>query len=168
MNQPASPEREFSLTRVFNAPRDAVFRAWTAAEGLVRWFGPKGFECIVATLDLRPGGVFHYCLRGPNGMEMWGKFVYEEVAAPERLVYVNAFSDKDGSLTRHPMSATWPLEIRNTLTLTGQAGKTTLTLRAVPVNATEVECQTFEAGFGGMAQGNAGAFAQLDAYLETL
>jgi uncharacterized protein YndB with AHSA1/START domain len=88
--------------------------------------------------------------------------------APERLVFVNSFSDKDGGLIRHPMSATWPLEIHNTLTLTELDGKTTLTLYGGPVNATEAERQTYAAGRSGLQQGMAGSFAQLDAYLETL
>ncbi len=171
MNQPSvseMPASVLTLTRVFNAPRDIVFKAWTEPERLAKWWGPKGFDFIAATLDLRPGGVFHYCMRGPNGMEMWGKLVYAEVVAPERLVFVNSFSDKDGGLTRHPMSPTWPLEIHNTLTLTEESGKTKLTLHGGPVNATEVERQTYAAGRSGLQQGMAGSFAQLDAYLETL
>ena len=167
-NAPATSEAVLTLTRVFNAPRAIVFKAWTEPERLAKWWGPKGFDFVVATMDLRPGGVFHYCMRGPNGMEMWGKLVYEDVVAPERLVFVNSFSDKDGGLTRHPMSATWPLEIHNTLTLTEQDGKTTLTLYGGPVNATEAERQTYAAGRSGLQQGMAGSFAQLDAYLETL
>lgn len=171
MNQPAASaisEPALTLTRVFNAPRAIVFKAWTEAERLAQWWGPKGFDFVVATMDLRPGGAFHYCMRGPNGMEMWGKLVYEEVVAPERLVFINSFSDKDGRLTRHPMSATWPLEIHNTLILTEQEGKTTLTLSGGPVNATEAERQTYEAGRNGLQQGMAGSFAQLDAYLASL
>lgn len=167
-NAPATSEAVLTLTRAFNAPRDIVFKAWTEPERLAKWWGPKGFDFVVASMDLRPGGAFHYCMRGPNGMEMWGKLVYEEIVAPERLVFVNSFSDKDGGLTRHPMSATWPLEIHNTLTLTEENGKTTLTLHGGPVNATEAERQTYAAGRSGLQQGMAGSFAQLDAYLETL
>ena len=167
-NAPATSEAVLTLTRVFNAPRAIVFKAWTEPERLAKWWGPKGFDFVVATMDLRPGGAFHYCMRGPNGMEMWGKLVYAEVVAPERLVFVNSFSDKDGGLTRHPMSATWPLEIHNTLTLTELDGKTTLTLHGGPVNATEAERQTYAAGRSGVQQGMAGSFSQLDAYLETL
>ena len=171
MNQPTAPaisEPALTLTRVFNAPRDIVFKAWTEAERLAQWWGPKGLDFVVASMDLRPGGVFHYCMRGPGGAEMWGKLVYEEVVAPERLVFVNSFSDKDGGLTRHPLSATWPLEIHNTLTLTEEDGKTLLTLSGGPVNATEAERQTYEAGRSGLRQGMAGSFTQLDAYLEAL
>ncbi|MEO6060883.1 MAG: SRPBCC domain-containing protein [Thermoflexales bacterium] len=171
MSQPSAPtisEPVLTLTRAFNAPRAVVFKAWTEPERLAKWWGPKGFDFVVASMDLRPGGVFHYCMRAPAGLEMWGKLVYREVVAPERLVFVNSFSDKDGGLTRHPLSATWPLEIHSTLTLTEQDGKTLLTLSGGPVNATEVERQTYEAGRSSLQQGMAGSFAQLDAYLEAL
>lgn len=107
----------------------------------------------VATLDLRPGGVFHYGLRSPNGHDMWGKFVYREIVAPERTVFVVSFADENGGATRHPMSPTWPLEVLNTMKLFEHDGKTTITMRGVPVNATEEDRKTFEAGFDSMQQG---------------
>src|SRR5205085_4388835 len=108
---------EFTITRVFDAPRELVWKAITESERLMRWWGPKGFTMQVAQLDLRPGGVFHYSMRSPGGNDMWGKFVYREVVAPERLVFVNSFSDAEGNLTRNPFSPSWPLEILNTWTL---------------------------------------------------
>jgi uncharacterized protein YndB with AHSA1/START domain len=68
-------------------------------------------------------------------------------------------------VTRQPMHATWPLEVLNTLTLSEQDGKTTLTLHGGPINATEEERKTFESGREGMRQGFTGTFDQLDAYL---
>lgn len=156
---------ELIVTRVFNAPRERVWKAWTEPERLAQWWGPKGFTMLTHQIDLRPGGVYHYCMRSPAGQEMWGKFVYREVAAPERLVFVNSFSDKDGHTLRHPMSATWPLEILNILTFTEHEGKTTITLQGGPLHATEEERQTFEAGRASVQRGMAGTFEQLDAYL---
>ena len=69
----------FVITRVFDAPRSLVWKAWAERDRLMQWFGPKGFIMRVATLDLRPGGIFHYCLRSPDGKDMWGKFVYREL-----------------------------------------------------------------------------------------
>jgi len=103
-----------------------------------------------------------------NGMEMWGKFVYLEIVEPEKIVFINSFSDKDGNTTRAPFSATWPLEVMNVLTLTEDEGKTTLTLRGEPHNATEEERKTFEAGIEMINNGFAGTFAQLDNYLDSL
>jgi len=90
------------------------------------------------------GGVHHSAMVGPDGKEMWGKMVYREIVAPERLVYINSFSDAAGGNTRHPLSATWPLEMLSTFTLTESAGKTTLGLTWTPHNATAEEIATFE------------------------
>lgn len=156
---------EFSITRVFDAPRERVWKAFTESERLMRWWGPKGFTMQVAKLDLRPGGVFHYGMRSPDGHAMWGKFVYREIVAPERLVFVVSFTDEKGNLKRHPMSPTWPLEVLNTMTLSEQDGKTTLTLRGIPINETEEERKTFEGGHKSMQQGFKGTLDQLTDYL---
>jgi uncharacterized protein YndB with AHSA1/START domain len=161
-----APEREFVSTRVFNTPRELVWRALTEAERLKHWWGPKGFTMLACTVDLRPGGLFHYCMQAPSGHQMWGKFVYREIVAPERLVFVSSFSDDKGGATRHPMSATWPLEVLNTLTLEEHDGRTTLTLRGGPINATEAERKTFAGGFESMQRGFAGTWDQLAEYLE--
>ena len=73
--------------------------AWTEAEHLARWWGPKGFPISVVKLDLRSGGVFLYSMRFPEGHEMGGKFVYREIAEPGRLVFINSFSDAEGGVT---------------------------------------------------------------------
>ena len=160
-----SQEREFLMERVFDAPRDLVWKAYTEAERLMQWWGPKGVTMRVATMDLRPGGRFHYCYVMPNGNEMWGIFVYREIIAPQRLVFTNSFSDAEGAIVRAPFSADWPLELLNTWTFTEQAGKTTITMRAVPINATEVERKTFEGAFASLEQGSKGTFDQLAEYL---
>jgi uncharacterized protein YndB with AHSA1/START domain len=157
--------QEFVITRTFNAPRQAVWAAWTERERLLQWFGPKGFTMTTASLDFRPGGSFHYCLRAPDGKEMWGKFVYREITAPERIVLINSFSDAQGGVTRHPFSPTWPREMQSTTTFVERAGKTELTLRWQPINATEEEWKTFDTAHAGMQQGWAGTFEQLDEYL---
>jgi len=159
--------RELVITRVFNAPREVVFKMWTEARHLEKWWGPKGFSIIVKKFDLQPGGIFHYCMGG-EGFEMWGKFTYLEIVEPEKLVFVSSFSDKDCNTTRAPFSATWPLEVMNTLTLTEEAGKTTLTLRGGSYNATDGERKTFEDMFESMNQGFAGTFEQLDEYLASV
>jgi uncharacterized protein YndB with AHSA1/START domain len=159
---------ELVITRTFNAPRDLVFKVWTEAEHLTHWWGPKGFALGVAKLELRPGGVFHYSMRNDEGFEMWGKFVYREITAPEKLTYVSSFSDAEGNTVRAFFSNTWPLEVFNTLTFTEQDGKTTVTLRGGPINATEEEIKFYESMHESMHQGFAGTFGQLDEYLATL
>jgi len=155
----------FVISREFAAPRELVWKAWTEAGRLNQWWGPKGFEMLASKLELRPGGVFHYGMRAPNGHEMWGKFVYREIVAPERLALVVSFSDAQCGVTRHPMSATWPLEVLNTMMLAEHGGKTTMTLHGIPVNATEEERKTFAAGRDSMRQGFKGTLDQLEEYL---
>jgi len=161
----APPSKPFVITRTFDASRDKVWKAWTERERLLQWFGPKGFRMTSAKLDLRPDGNFHYCLETPDGKEMWGKFVYRVIDAPDRIVLVNSFSDERGGLTRHPFSATWPLETLSTTTLSDEGGKTKLTIEWSPLNPTEEERRTFDGAHEGMKQGWTGTFDQLAAYL---
>jgi uncharacterized protein YndB with AHSA1/START domain len=158
-------ERELVITRVFDAPRELVWKAFTEPDRLAHWWGPQGFTMLVRTLDLRPGGVFHYAMRSPDGQVMWGKFVFRDIQAPERMVFVNSFSDEEGNITRAPFSPTWPLEVLNTVTLTETDGKTTVTLRGGPINTTEEEGETFWNRQESVRQGFAGTFDQLAAYL---
>jgi uncharacterized protein YndB with AHSA1/START domain len=159
---------ELVITRVFDAPRKLVFKAWSEAERLAQWWGPKGFGLEVKKLEFHPGGVFHYCMRMAEGAEMWGLFVYREILAPEHIVFVSSFSDKDCNITRAPFSQTWPLEVLNNLTLTEADGKTTLTLRGGPINASDQEYDAFESMFGSMQNGFNETFDQLEKYLANL
>jgi uncharacterized protein YndB with AHSA1/START domain len=164
----AAPDEQFVVTRVFDAPRDLVWKVWTDPQHLMHWWGPKGLTMVSCKVDLRPGGLFHYGMRTPDGVEMWGKFVYREIAPPERLVLVVSFSDAEGGTTRHPMSANWPLEVLNTMTLTEQDGKTKVTLEGIPINATAEERKTFKDGHKSMEQGFKGTLDQLADYLAKL
>ena len=70
--------------------------------------GTERRDRLSSKMDLRPGGTYHYGMRTPDGKEMWGRFVYREIIPPERIVFVNSFSDPEGGITRHPMAPTWP------------------------------------------------------------
>jgi uncharacterized protein YndB with AHSA1/START domain len=155
----------FTISRVFDAPADAVFRAWTELDALTRWWGPKGFTMHSCTLDLRPGGMFHYCMRSPGGQEMWGKLVFREIRPTEKLVFVVSFSDKEGGIQRHPMSADWPLEVLSTVTFTEHHGKTTISMTGQALGGSEKEIAAFTSGFDGMRGGWAGSMALLEEYL---
>jgi len=156
----------FIITRVFDAPRDRVWKSWTEAERLKQWWGPKGFTVKQCKIDLRPGGIMHYCLQMPDGNEMWGKFVYREIVKPERLVFVNSFSDPKGGVTRHPGHAAWPLEMLSTVTFEAQGGKTKVTVQWAPLDTwTDLERKTFDDGRESMKQGWTGTCDQFDAYL---
>jgi uncharacterized protein YndB with AHSA1/START domain len=89
--------RDFIVERTFAAPRQRVFEAWSKPEYLTQWWGPAGWTLPVCKMDFRPGGVWHYCMKGPGGEESWGKAVYHEIVAPERIVYSDYFSDAEGN-----------------------------------------------------------------------
>jgi len=159
---------DFTISREFNAPRDAVWRALSEADRLEKWWGPKGSTVRVIRFDFRPGGIFHYSMEYQPGKPMYGRFVYREIVAPERIVFVNAFSDEAGGITRAPfpqLGDKWPLEVLNVMTLTEQSGKTTLSLRGGPITSKAEEIETFVGMFDSMRQGFGGTFDQLDAYL---
>jgi uncharacterized protein YndB with AHSA1/START domain len=162
---PTMQMREFVVTREFAAPRDLVWAAWTQREHLARWFGPKGFTLMVGAYDFQPGGLFHYGMKSADGHEMWGKWIFKEIVPPKKLVVVVSFSDAERGVSRHPMSATWPLETLATSTFAEQAGKTVVTLRWIAYNATEEERKTFDSAHDSMTQGWGGTMDQLTAYL---
>jgi len=96
---------ELVLERTFHAPRALVFEAFTQAEHLRQWWGPRGWDITHCTVDLRPGGRWHYCMTcmdqaqtGFYGMESWGLGIYDEIEAPVRLVYTDYFSDASGAV----------------------------------------------------------------------
>jgi len=157
--------QEFTISRTFDAPRELVWKCLIEPEHLQQWLSPAGFSNRSLRLELRPGGTYHYFMSSPDGKEMWGKMIYREITAPERLVYVQSFSDASGGNTRHPMSATWPLEMLSTLTLAEKDGKTTLTIHWTPENATPEEKETFANAHAGMTQGWTGSLDNLTAYL---
>jgi uncharacterized protein YndB with AHSA1/START domain len=156
----------FRISRDFDAPRDRVWQAWTEPERLKQWWGPRGFTTHTCTVDLRPGGFFHYGMRAPDGTEVWGRFLYREIVPPERMVVIVSFSDRELGVTRHPWSPQWPLQILSTMTLEALAGKKTrVSVEWVPYEATEEERRTFFEGRDSMQQGWTGTLDQLVAYL---
>jgi uncharacterized protein YndB with AHSA1/START domain len=128
--QPAEPM--LVITRVFDAPRSLVFKAWTDPEHFVRWWGPKGFTVPFCKIDLRPGGVMHFCMRSPEGRDFWNKGVFREVVEPSLLVSTDFFSDEEGNLVQpahYGMSPDWPSATLVTVTFAEHDGKTKLTLQ---------------------------------------
>lgn len=162
-------DADFVISRVFNAPRELVFKVFTDPTHLMHWWGPKGFTVVSTKMELRPGGVFHYCLKSPEGNLIWGKFAYREINEPARLVFINSFADDVGNTARHPMSPTWPLQWLATITFDSQAGDTLLTVRwTLLPETTAVERATFNAGRASMQMGWTGTLDQLTAYLSSV
>ena len=159
--------KPFEITRVVDAPRDRVWKAWTEAERLKQWWGPKGFKVHTCKVDLRPGGVFHYGMTTPEGKDMWGRFTYREIKAPERLVFIVSFSDPKGGVTRHPWSPNWPLQILSNVEFEQlEPRRTKVTVTWLPHEASETERKSFEEGRESMKQGWGGTLDQFTGYLE--
>jgi len=161
------PDRPFVIARTIDAPRDLVWKAWTERERMMQWFGPKTFKITSATQDLRPGGFFHYRMVALDGKEMWGKWTYREIVPPQRIVWVNSFSDASGGLGRHPFAPEWPAEMLATVTFAEHEGKTFITMSWYPINATEDERKVFDTGRESMKGGWTGTMDRLAEYLRT-
>src|SRR5882724_360388 len=110
---------ELVITRVFDAPRALVFRAWTEPDRAARWWGPQGFTTLHCAMEVRTGGAFRICQRSPDGTEYWKQGVYREVAEPERLVFTFAWEDAEGKPGHETVV---------TVTFAEFGGKTKLTL----------------------------------------
>jgi uncharacterized protein YndB with AHSA1/START domain len=131
-NSKKEQTEQLLITREFDAPRESVFKAWTDCESLMRWWAPKDFTMPSCRIDLQPQGVFHYCMRSPDGRDYCGKAVYREIVDPERIVYTDSFADEEGNpvpATYYGMSPDWPQEALVTVTFAEHEGKTKLTLQ---------------------------------------
>ena len=158
--------KDFVMSRVFDAPRDLVWQCFTDPERMKQWWGPKDVKVIKAEMDLRVGGTYLYGMQTPDGKAMWGKFVYREITPPEKLVFINSFSDEAGGVTRHPMAPSWPLQLLSTFTFEDvPGGKTKFTVRWAPLNPTDDERTTFDAGHASMTGGWSGTMDKLEGYL---
>jgi uncharacterized protein YndB with AHSA1/START domain len=156
------------LKREFNAPRELVYKVWTEPDHFGNWWGPQGFTLEVVKMEVRPGGMFFGCQKSPDGQHiMWGKFVYQEVQPPEKLIWVQSFSDENGNTIRAPFNPQWPLEILNILTLEEVEGKTILMLQGGPLNASDEEQAAYDEMAPMAVQGMEGTFEQLANYLST-
>jgi len=137
--------QELILTRILGAPRSLVFKAWTDAKHMARWWGPRGFTNPVCELDVHPGGLIRIDMRGPNGTIYPMKGVFHEIVEPERLVFTStAMEDEHGK----PL-----LEILNTVTFEDYNGLTKLTLHARLVTKDLKMTPQVAAALSGMEQG---------------
>ncbi len=86
-DQNNTKDRELTISRLLDAPRELVFDVWTNPEHLTRWWGPKGFTSTISKMEIKPGGEWNMVMHGPDGIDYKNKAVYTEVKRPERLVY---------------------------------------------------------------------------------
>ncbi len=113
-------DREIVITRLIDAPRDLVFKAWTLAGQLVQWWGSEGFSTTTQEIDAAPDGVWRYVMRAPDGTAYENRIQFREVAEPGRLVYDQGGDSPDD-----------PSRFQTSLTFDDRDGKTELTMRSV-------------------------------------
>jgi uncharacterized protein YndB with AHSA1/START domain len=127
-----SPESILVVERVFHAPGERVWMAWTTPDLIRRWWGPAGFSAPFARVSLRVGGSYLYCMRSPQGKDYWSTGVFREIVPFERIVATDSFADEKGnvvSATSYGMSPAYPQEMLLTVTFQEKDGKTKVTLR---------------------------------------
>lgn len=133
MKVDVAAEQEVLIERTFDAPREAVFRAWTDPKSLARWYAPQGCTIEFHTLDVRSGGSFHSCVVIPDGKRCWCRGEYLEVVAPQRIVYTMEVCDEHGAAAdpvAMGMDSEWPKTTTVTVSFIElEAGRTKLTLQ---------------------------------------
>jgi uncharacterized protein YndB with AHSA1/START domain len=148
-----STKWDLVMTRVFDAPRELVFKVWTETKHLAQWWGPKGFTNPVCEMDVRTGGKIRIHMRAPDGVVYPMKGVFQEIVAPERLVYMSsALDDKGNSM----------FDVLSTVTFAEHGAKTTLTLQIRVIKATAAAPQYLK----GMEMGWTQSLDRLGEYLE--
>jgi uncharacterized protein YndB with AHSA1/START domain len=121
-------DRELTVSRMIDAPRAMVFRAWTEPQQIARWWGPKGYTTDEYQMDVRPGGAYRFVMRSPEDTLHRKRGVYREIVAPERIVFTFAWEDADGRLGP---------ELLVTVTLEDLGSKTRLTLHQATFDTVE-------------------------------
>ena len=131
------------IERTFDAPREFVFKAWTDPKVVALWWGPSGFTNPVCELDVRVGGQIRIHMRAPDGVVYPMKGYFEEIAEPERLVFVSSALDAEGNSM---------FDILNTVMFVEKSGKTLVTLQARVLQATAVATQYLKGMEAGWTQ----------------
>jgi uncharacterized protein YndB with AHSA1/START domain len=167
--QNSANQPEFLISRTFDAPRALVWKAWTTPELMAKWWGPKEATINISKMDFREGGTYLYSMDTQMcaGGVMWGKFEYQEIIAPEKMVFINYFSDEKGGVTRHPLVPSWPEKMLSTITFQEKNGKTTVTIRWTLLNPTAEERKVFTDHMAGMNQGWTGSLDKLEEFLKS-
>jgi uncharacterized protein YndB with AHSA1/START domain len=151
-------EQEIVVERRFKAPRTLMFQVFTQPEHLKRWWAPQPYTIPVCTIDLRPGGIWHYCMRSPQGQDYWARSVYNEIVPPEKLVYTSTFADE------HANPIAGMPEHLTIVTFSEKASKTHVTARIQFVSAAALKVAVDM----GMAQGMSMTWDYLVGYVQEL
>lgn len=141
----------YVMDRTFDAPPALVWRGWTDAALLPRWYGPN-VESIVHAIDVRPGGLWLHEMR-MKGHSSFQKAEYRQVDAPDRLVFVQSTTDEHWNLVANPMMPDWPRHLMTTVTFAPADGGTQMRLTWAPHEATDAEIACFAGAMEGLGKG---------------
>jgi uncharacterized protein YndB with AHSA1/START domain len=141
----------YALDRVFDAPREMVWKAWTDPKLLARWYGPN-VKTIVHRLDLKPGGLWLGEMQW-GGNSSYQRVEYTEVVPLERLVWLHSVSDADWNIIASPMMPDWPRVLLTTVTFDSDGKQTKVRLTWVPHEASDAEIACFTSAMSGMGKG---------------
>jgi uncharacterized protein YndB with AHSA1/START domain len=151
-NNASTTDREIVAMRIFDAPRELVWKAWTHREHVARWWGPNGFTNTIEQMDVRPGGVWRFLMHGPDGTDYPNVVTFVEVVEPERLVYDHGDDEN-------------PSQFSTTATFEDLGGRTRLTMRLLFPTAAEHDRTIREHG---AVEGLAQTLGRLEAYLPSM
>lgn len=158
---------EYILDRVFDAPRELVWRAWTDPTILHTWYGPN-IETVIHEFDLEAGGAWLNEMKWGDNSN-FSKMLFQEVVAPEKLIWMHhSCTDADWNDMANPMMADWPKVLLTTVTFEENGEQTNVRLSQIPYEATDAEAACFAQAMAGMSKGWGSGYEILDGLLKEL
>lgn len=129
---PNAKRKEIIIDRTFNLPVTLVWKAWTNADSLKKWWGPKGFTCTYSSIDLRPGGKYLHCMKSSLGEKFWSTGFYDEIIPFKSLAFTDSFSDNQGHMIPAAdlnLPGKWPMMLSISLAFEEVENRTHMVLR---------------------------------------
>lgn len=143
-------KNELIITRIFDAPRELVWKAWIDPEMFMKWWGPKDFTCPFCKIDFQVGGKYLNCMRGPDGRDYWSTGVYKEIIPMEKIVNTDSFADENGNVVSSSYYGIegFPIEMQVTVMFEEEDGKTKMTLKHSGIeNISDTDRSNMEQGW---------------------
>ncbi|MBP9114738.1 MAG: SRPBCC domain-containing protein [Acidimicrobiia bacterium] len=160
----STQDNVLTMERVYDAPRDLVFKAWTDANAIAQWWGPANWTTPFSKMDLREGGSWHYMMKGPDdgsewaNFESWGIFFYEKITPVSQLIYTDSFTDETGIPNKEMPNS------RTVMDFIEEENKSRVISKITYVSEKELKT-VLEMG---MIEGTTQMFERLDEYLENV
>lgn len=160
---------EFSISREFHASSSLMWEMFTDPKHMAKWYGPKETKIGYCDLDLKRGGHYHFSMIAEDGSESWGKAYYLDIINNSRLVFVNTFSDKAGSITRHPMAPLMPQKLLTFINFIDlKNGKTKVEINWLPIDASPEEIKFFNQMHESFKMGWTGSLDRLESLVNLI